>query len=126
VCLRGGRHVRSYLERQEDLPISVSVVWLPMLPRLAERRALPGAVRELAGAGFAQYWDDARAIGHELKERVIPGYDGEIAWDVWVLFDEEATWDSAQGHVVAWGATVAATEEELFARLDRIGDRERP
>lgn len=58
-----------------------------------------------------------------VRGRIIAGFAGEVAWDVWVLFDEEALWDSAREHVVAWGSTVVATEEELFARLERGAKR---
>jgi hypothetical protein len=43
-----------------------------------------------------------------------------VAWNIWVLFDEQATWESAGRHVLGWGATVEATEKELFARLERL------
>jgi len=72
-----------------------------------------------------QYWDDAKAVGREFKERVVPGFRGKTAWDVWVLFDEKATWDSAGEHVIDWGSTVAATEEDLFAQLERVAERRR-
>jgi len=72
-----------------------------------------------------QYWDDAKALGKEFKERFVPRYGGKIAWDVWVLFDEKATWDTAGEHVVAWGSTVVATEAELVAQLERFTARRR-
>lgn len=101
----------------------VHYVWLPMFPRLAERGALPKVAMEFDDPQIRQYWDDARAVGREFKERVIPAFEGEVAWDVWVLFDEEATWDEASEHVVGSGYTVAATREDLFDRLGSIADR---
>lgn len=94
-----------------------------MFPRFSERRALPKVTEEFDSVQVRQYWDDAKAVGREFRERLIPGFDGEVAWDVWVLFDEETTWDSAEEHVVGWGSTVVATEEALFARLERVADR---
>ncbi len=94
-----------------------------MFPRLAERRALPKVAAEFDGGPIRQYWDDAKAMGPEFKRRIIPAFDGDVAWDVWVLFDEEATWDTAGKHVVGWGYTVVATREELFDRLESIADR---
>ena len=70
-----------------------------------------------------QYWDDRRSVGQAFKERVVRDFDGETAWDVWVLFDDEATWDTAGEHVIGWGYTVEATREELFDRLASIADR---
>jgi hypothetical protein len=121
--VRGGRHVGAHLESRRDLEVSVFYVWLPMFPRLAERSALPGVTQEFDGTRIGQYWDDGKSVGREFKERIIPGFDGDVAWDVWVLFDEEATWDSAAEHVVGWGYTVVATEQELFSRLESVADR---
>lgn len=90
---------------------------------LPERRALPKVAEEFEGARIRQYWDDRRAVGREFRERVIPDFDGETAWDVWVLLDDVATWDTAGEHVVGWGYTVVATREKLFERLDSIADR---
>lgn len=94
-----------------------------MFPRLAERRALPKVAEEFGGGQVRQHWDDAKAIGREFKVRVIPAFKGEVAWDVWVLFDHEATWDTAGEHVVGWGYTVASTREDLFERLESIAHR---
>ena len=94
-----------------------------MFPRLAEQRALPKIAAEFAGAPLRQYWDDTKAVGREFKGRVIPGFDGEVAWDVWVLFDEKATWDTAAEHVVGWGYTVVATRKDLFERLESVANR---
>jgi hypothetical protein len=94
-----------------------------MLARFFERRGLPKVAEEFAGAPVRQFWDDRRAVGREFKERIIPGFHREVAWDVWVLFDEQATWDSAGEHVVDWGSTVEATEEELFAHLDGLSKK---
>jgi hypothetical protein len=94
-----------------------------MFPRLAERRALPRVAAEFEGAPLRQYWDDQRTVGHELKARDIPGFDGGVAWDVWVLFDEKATWDTAGDHVVGWGYTVVATREDLYDRLESVAKR---
>lgn len=115
--------MRSHLESHRDLAIPVFYVWLPMFPRLAERRALPKVAAEFGVGQVRQYWDDAKAVGRGFEERIIPAFDGDVAWDVWVLFDEGATWDSAGHHVVGWGYTVVATREELFDRLESIADR---
>lgn len=98
-------------------------VWLPMFPRPSERRALPDVAREFGSGRVRQYWDGAKVVGRVFKERVVPDFRGNVAWDVWVLFDEGATWDSAGDHVVGWGFTVAATRERLFARLEALEDR---
>jgi hypothetical protein len=47
-----------------------------------------------------QYWDGAQSLGRAFRERIVPGFAGEVAWDVWVLFDGQATWESAGQHVL--------------------------
>jgi hypothetical protein len=92
-----------------------------MFPRFQERRALPRAAASYADAPLAQYWDDTRQVGREFKQRILPSYPRDVAWDVYVLFDEQATWETAANHVVSWGHTVEDAADELFARLGRPG-----
>ncbi len=91
-----------------------------MFPRFAERRALPRMVGEFTGRPIAQYWDDTKGIGVEFKRRVIPEFSGKVAWDVFVLFDAQATWADAGEHVLGWGSTVVGTEQQLFALLQAL------
>jgi hypothetical protein len=51
---------------------------------------------------------------------VIPAFPGDVAWDVWVLLDADATWETAGAHVIGWGFTVIDTAERLFAELERL------
>ncbi len=93
-----------------------------MFPRFVERRALPEIVLEFERASIAQYWDDTSAVGREFRDRIVPSeeHPGTIAWDVFVLFDAEATWATAKEHVVAWGRPVEARADELFEALLRV------
>ncbi len=109
-----------FIEAHPDLNVSFSFVWLPMFPRPAERRALPKTIDEYAEAPITHYWDDTRELGVEFKQRVIPDYDGETAWDAFILFDSEATWSTAEEHVLLWGSTVVDHEEQLFALLEEL------
>jgi hypothetical protein len=86
-----------------------------MFPRPVERRELPDAVRELEG--HAQFWDDERALSRELKARILPGYPGDVPWDLFALFDAEATWASAGEHVIAWGGPVEHELDRLTSAL---------
>ncbi len=109
-----------FVETHPDLNVSISFVWLPMFPRPAERRALPKTIKEYSDAPIIHYWDDTRQIGVEFKQRVIPDFDGETAWDAFILFDREATWATAQDHVLGWGSTVVDEEDQLFALLKEL------
>ena len=41
----------------------------------------------------------------------------DALWDSYVLFDRDATWDSAPTGVVSWGFTVMRTRQKLAADL---------
>ena len=76
--------------------------------------------QEYSDAPIIHYWDDTRQIGVEFKQRVIPDFDGETAWDAFILFDRDATWATAQDHVLSWGSTVVDEEDQLFALLEEL------
>ena len=98
----------------------MSYVWLPMFPKPMEHSALAKRASEYAEAPIAHYWDDTGEIGVEFKRRVIPEFQGEMARDAFVLFDGEATWADAGGHVLAWGSRILETEQRLLALLDAL------
>ncbi len=89
-------------------------------PKAMERSALAKTVSEYAKAPIAHYWDDTGEIGVAFKRRVIPEFQGEMARDAFVLFDREATWVDAGGHVLAWGSRILETEQRLLALLDAL------
>ncbi len=91
-----------------------------MFPSFMERRELPEAVAEVSDRGFTQYWDDEKAVAREFKERIIQEFNGDIGWDAYVLFDQEATWENARDHIVSWGSTVMNKADQLFDHLERL------
>ena len=97
-----------------------SYVWLPMFPRPVEWFALPRTASEYADGPITQYWDDSERIGVEFKQRIIPDFDGDVARDVFILFDREATWENAGKHVLGWGSTVLSEQDRLFAMLEEL------
>ena len=116
----GVSHVQEFLTAQSDLNVSLHYVWLPIFPRVAERRALPKQTAQFADAGVTQYWDDAGEFGRELKRRVVRDFDGEIVWDTFILFDDTATWATAADHVLGWGYTIEGHKEKLFTLLTQF------
>lgn len=86
-----------------------------MFPRPQEWWSLPGVVEE--HGAFVQFWDDERFVSAEVKQRIWPDYDGDTPWDLFILFDGEATWATASEHVVGWGTTVIGESETLDALL---------
>lgn len=113
----GVSHVQEFLDARPELDVSLHYVWLPMFPRVAEQRALPKMVERFADPATAQYWDDTRALGKDVKRRILPDFSGDVVWDAFILFDAAATWADAGEHVLGSGFTVEAQKERLFALL---------
>lgn len=86
-----------------------------MFPRVQERFAISDAVEEYTA--FPQFWDDERRVSLEVKERIVPAFDGDLPWDLYVLFDRDARWANAGDHVIGWGAPVIERADELDAQL---------
>ncbi len=103
----------------------MAYVWLPMFPRFMEWRAITKMAAAYANAPLSQYWDDTKEVGRDFKRRIVPEYPKDVAWDAYVLFDPEATWETAGEHVLGWGYTVEETQQRLFEHLARLGDRSR-
>ena len=112
--------MRRFFERHPDLNVPVYFVWLPMFPRPQEWWALPGMVEEFSGWGVPQYWDDERKLSGEIRSRLVPTIDDQVPWDLFILFDRDATWADAQDHVLGWGSTVIGHREELDALLSAL------
>ncbi len=98
--------------------MAVLIVWLPMFPRPAEWWMLPRMVKEFSG--LEQFWDHERTVSAVVKERIVPDFSGDVPWDLFILFDAEATWGTAGEHVIASGYTVVETQKALFEELERL------
>lgn len=94
-----------------------------MFPRVQERRALPGMIEEFASAAFDQFWDDERNVSVEAKQRLVPGVEDKVPWDLFILFGREASWADAQDHVLGWGEPVIDRVEKLDALLSSLGGK---
>lgn len=116
--------VKDYLNAHADLDLALHVVWMPMFPRVAENRALPGSVSAMTLPNLTQYWDDTRDLGRHFRgvvppDVVFPGAE-EILWDAFLVFDAQATWDTAGAHLLGAGATIVKTHDKLSLLLDEL------
>lgn len=73
------------------------VVWSPQLG--AEEYHVPEATTLLPDSRAHHYWDPERLLGKLFRPVLsTPG----TAWDVWLLFDRDATWPENGVPEVAW------------------------
>ena len=66
---------------------------------------------ELSDHRVKHYWDEEKTVGKWFAEQW--GYKGATAWDVYLLYGQEAVWDSLPGPVASWGNPVISEKEKL-------------
>ncbi len=82
--------------------------------------ALPRMAEEFTEWGIPQYWDEELRVSLAVKERVVPDVESDVPWDLFILFEPEATWADAEKHVLGWGEPVIDEAEKLEALLAAI------
>ncbi len=80
---------RALTEQDPDAGLAVMIVWLEMLPedKEADLGALAG---EMADPRIRWFHDPQRRAGRAIATSL--GASGEVAWDVYLLFDVHAEW----------------------------------
>lgn len=94
----------------EDL--KVYSVWVPILPSDA-RLTLGRATKSLADARVSHYWDGES----ELVKGFAPVLEIEKAWDVYLLYDENAEWNHAPPKPIFWQEQLGISDE---TKLDGV------
>jgi hypothetical protein len=99
------------LERYPDADLAVYVVWLPVLP--SDERF--GVADVLVDERVLQFWDDDRLVSGEVGRLV--GADEGLAWDVYLAFGPDSTWDHRLPAPLGSGAPVVVQIESLATLL---------
>lgn len=97
-CLRGLDDLNNaLLAATSDPRLRTFVVHVPVLKPPAHAKDVPPAGGLLRNARVIHYWNPSGAFGRELAEGVNLKRDGKLvyAWDVWLIYGPEATWDNA-------------------------------
>ena len=106
MCLRGVRELeRIWLAQDTSSDVAVFVVWSSQLG--AAERHVPDATRLISDPRARHYWDPDRLAGRAVTQRFArmldrSAEDASPAWDVWLLFDRDARWDSLPPEPAWW------------------------
>lgn len=108
------------MDAQAGADIAVFVVWSDQLG--GRESHVPDAMELMPDPRARHYWDGDRTVGRAF--RVLDLEDRKIdveteAWDVYLLFDREATWDSETPPRASWWEhqlRIAVPERRLDAR----------
>ena len=79
------------LEALPDERIRVYVVWTPVL-REDGRAQVPAATDLIQQDRVQHFWDEDKSLGNSFGSIVALPRQRTLAWDVYLLFDGEATW----------------------------------
>jgi hypothetical protein len=95
-CLRGLDDMnKALLANTHDTRLQTFVVHVPVLTPAPQAKDVPPAAMLLHNADVHHYWNPSGAFGRALSDGVGLKSDGKpvYAWDVWLLYGSEATWD---------------------------------
>jgi hypothetical protein len=98
-CLRGLDDINQDLLAETDDPrLQTFVVHVPVLAAGAKAKDVAPAAKLLSNAHVRHYWNPTGSFGRTLSEAVGLKNDKEqvYAWDVWLIYGSEATWDGPQ------------------------------
>lgn len=100
------------LERHPDAGLRVFAVWLPALAT-DERFEVADL---LVDDRVEHFWDGKSLVGERLRE-LMGTPEGQLVWDVFLVFGPRARWAGAPPPPLAVGAPVVDATEELSAAL---------
>jgi hypothetical protein len=97
-CLRGLDDMnKSLLSKTDDPRLQTFVVHVPVLTPPPDAEDVPEAATLLHNENVRHYWNPSASFGWELAEAagLKHGDEPVYAWDVWLIYGPEATWDGA-------------------------------
>lgn len=100
--------------------MAVYVVWSPQLG--SEERHIPGGAGLIPDERVRHFWDPHMAVGSLYQDRL--GLT-EPAWDVWMLFDRNASWTSGGPEPAWWEHQLRGLPDSLRLEPDRFARRAR-
>jgi hypothetical protein len=123
-CLKGATVVERILRSRAKEPVTVLVVWQPMLATDWGRPGT-GSLGRLSDPRVRQFWDVNRTIADALK-RSFPAREDTIGccvtdgvwWDLMAVFPPGADWNEAFPEPLLLDGTVEEVADRFSALLD--------
>ena len=120
-CVGGAEWVQSYvLKRYPDLAIQVYTVWYEMYPGDSPDD-FPTAKQRMPDRRVTHWWDQDKDVGRWFTHVVPTNLKGEIQWDAFYLYSEQARWDDADPEpMLAWGRTILKDRKKLSEKIEEL------
>lgn len=124
VCLKGARVIEAILQRHPNQPLSVFVVWQPMLATDWGRPG-SGTLGRLNDQRVRQFWDADRTVAQAFKTSFPEREDGlgccvtdGVWWDLMAAFPPGTEWSARFPEPLLLDGTVEEVADRFTALLD--------
>jgi len=120
-CVGGAQWVYDYvLKRYPDLPIRVYSVWYEMYPGDSPDD-FPAAKRLMPDRRVTHMWDESKDVGRWFTSVVPTNLKGEIQWDAYYLYGEQAAWgEEPPAPLLTWGRTILRDRKKLSDKIEEL------
>ena len=95
-CLRGLEELNeTLLSKTHDPRLQTFIVHVPVLE--SEAKDVAPVMKRVQNASVRHYWNPSGAFGDQLGQALglRHGDEAVYAWDVWLAYDADASWDEA-------------------------------
>src|SRR5258708_38643677 len=114
MCLRGGSETQKVLDNLKGQDVKIYSAWEPMLPTDAQI-AVGRATKSLTDPRVSHFWDADAGLAHSFAP--VLGIDDGRAWDVYLLYDQNAEWKDTPPKPVFWQEHLGISQE---TKLDSV------
>ena len=102
----------SILETVTTERVKVYVVWTPVL-REDDRGKVSAATELIQHDRVQHFWDEDKSLGNSFGGVVTLPRERTLAWDVYLIFDGEATWSDQLPTPTDWMHQLAQDDRTL-------------
>ena len=114
---------KAILDGLKDEKIKVYVVWTPVLWE-DDRRAAVEAIGHVSDERAVHFWDADKSLAFSLEKIVTLPRGRPLAWDVYFVFDPQATWGDGPPKPATWMHQLGTDERKLDGDRLRIAVEE--
>ena len=130
-CVGGAGWIEDYvLKRYPDVPLKVYAIWYEMYPGDSPA-AFPAAKQLMPDRRVTHWWDPTKSVGRWFTSVVPTNVNGEIQWDAFYLYGDNATWgdgitregkqkDVKTEPLLTWGRTILTDRKKLSDKLAEV------
>jgi len=120
-CVGGAGWIQDYvLKRYPNLPIKVYAIWYEMYPGDSPDD-FPAAQKLMPDRRVTHWWDQKKTVGRWFHNVVPTNVKGEIQWDAYYLYGENATWTEQQpASLLTWGRTILKDRKKLTDKVAEL------